>query len=330
MGVHSTFFGPVKYALLPQHLRDDELMKGNAMIEGATFLAILAGTIAGGALMTDGVPISVAAAVCPVIACVGLAASLFIPAAPPTTEERINDEKRGETPRQGTIALIRWGWSDGTSLFAMLGISWFCMIGAVFLGIFPTLVRDAIGGGEELVTALLALFSIFVGVGAMASARLAPAPALRPLVGAISIMAAALVGASAALPLAAAHGVAVPIEAMAFLGIPASWPFLSCVAIAAAAGGAFSVPLYTLLQTASDDATRARSIACNNVTNALFAAFGMAGTHGLLKLGASQTQAIAFLGLLALIAALAATGLARKLAPSLLRPGRRSEAPNAD
>ena len=171
MGVHSTLFGPVKYAILPQHLRPEELVGGNGLVEMGTFVAILLGTIAGGVAgghssrsarcWRASSPIAVAVA--------GWLVSRAIPHTParPRRTSRstgTRSPKRGRTCASPTATACVW--------LSMLGISWFWFYGATFLAQFPDFAKDILGGDEHVVTLLLALFSIGIGAGSLLCERL--------------------------------------------------------------------------------------------------------------------------------------------------------------
>jgi MFS family permease len=169
MGLHSTIFGPVKYAYLPQHLRAEELTGGNGLVEMGTFVAILLGTMAGGVLVKLGPngPVVVSAA-CLALAVIGRIASQFIPHSPaPDPTLPINWNPASETWRNLVIAA-----RDRAVFHSLLGISWLWFFGSIFLTSFTPFARDVLGGDENVVTLLLAVFSIGIGLGALACERL--------------------------------------------------------------------------------------------------------------------------------------------------------------
>src|SRR5687767_12188178 len=169
MGLHSTLFGPVKYAYLPQHLKDVELTGGNGLVEMGTFVAILLGTMAGGLLVKTGTagPMYVAIG-CLALAIAGRVAAHFIPHSPaPDPTLAINWNPFSETWRNLRVAA-----RDKSVFNSLLGISWLWFFGSIFLTAITPFARDVLKGDEALVTWLLALFSIGVGAGALACERL--------------------------------------------------------------------------------------------------------------------------------------------------------------
>src|SRR5271156_2274307 len=168
LGVQATMFGPLKYGILPDHLREEELVSGNGLIEASTFLAILVGTVAGGALaLLDAGPAIVGAAGIGT-ALVGLAAAFGVPAAPAVDRSvRIG----WNIPRE-TVDVIRQAASNRPVWLSILGLSWFWAIGATLLAEFPALARDALGADGHVVTLLLTMFAVGIGVGSMLCARL--------------------------------------------------------------------------------------------------------------------------------------------------------------
>ncbi len=162
MGVHSTFFGPVKYALLPQHLGRDELMGGTGLVEAGTFLAILAGQLAGGLMATDH-----AAAAILGVAALGLLASLFIPHALPAADRPALDLNLV----RATAAIVRHSRSSRPLFLSILSISWFFALGAVLTQQFVPLV-EGINADETVAALFLGLFSVGVAVGSLIVGRL--------------------------------------------------------------------------------------------------------------------------------------------------------------
>ena len=285
MGLQSTFFGPLKYAILPQHLDDGELVGGNALVELGTFLAILLGTIAGTQLITrsDGgvVPIAL---VLLAVAVGGYLASRAIPvSAPvdPTLEVRF-------APLGGTWALIRDTAAERVVFQSILGISWFWFVGATYLAQFPVYARDVLGGDADAFTALLAIFSVGIGLGSILCERLSHGRVeigLVPLGAAgITLFGLDLVLATPATPYGTALGVG------ALLGSEGAWRVFADVGLIGLSGGLYIVPLYALVQQRAAPERLSRTIACNNVMNALFMVVSALAALALLAAGASIAQ----------------------------------------
>ncbi|TMK31343.1 MAG: MFS transporter [Alphaproteobacteria bacterium] len=307
MGIQAAFFGPIKYAILPDLLTPEELLLGNALVEAGTFLAILFGTIAGMLIATGNGEISVAA----LIVAVALAAwgvSLAIPPIrPAASPARFEWNFAAITARAIGQATER-----PAPFRAMLGISWFWLAGALYLSQFPTYVRFVLGSEEAVVTLFLAVFSVGVGAGSMLCNRL-----LRGRVSA-GIVPWGMLGLalfSIDLCLASPNGSAGAALTTigGFLAQPASWRILADLFGIAASGGVFIVPLYTLLQTGSDEARRAQTIGANNIINAAAMVLSAVLTMALVAAGIS----VPGLFLLTGVASLGVAALFWRIAPSL-------------
>lgn len=280
LGLHSTLFGPVKYAILPQHLKETELVGGNALIEAGTFVAILLGTLLGGLLAGSGGATTIITLVGFVIAVTGYLASRSIPAAvPPAPTLRINLNPLTETWRS-----IRFARENRTVFLSILGISWFWLYGALFLAQFPAYTKNVLGGGETAVTLLLAVFTLGIGIGSLLCERLSAGRVELGLVpfGSIglTVFGLDLSFASPAGPLAAE-----PLGALALLTAPGVWHVLLDLVLVGLFGGFFIVPLYALVQQRSSEEHRARVIAANNIFNALFMVVGALAAALLLSSG---------------------------------------------
>ncbi len=274
MGVHSTLFGPVKYAYLPQQLNERELVGGNGMIEMGTFVAILIGTIVGGELADLGSngP-AIVAGVCLGIAVVGRIVVSFVPAAPSDQPDlAINWNPFTETWRNLKLAK-----RDRAVFLSLLGISWLWFFGATFLTSFFNFAKDVLGGDPQVVTLLLAIFSIGIGSGSLLCEKLSRGKVEIGLVpfGSIgmTVFAVDLWFASHALHPAGAGGASL-VGAIAFvIGSAdrlAHWHVMIDLFLLALFGGLYSVPLYAMIQSRSAPSHRARIIAANNILNSLF------------------------------------------------------------
>jgi 1-acyl-sn-glycerol-3-phosphate acyltransferase len=266
MGTQSTLFGPVKYGILPQHLRAEELVGGNGLVEMGTFLAILLGTLTGGVLI--GVPVNGAALVSVAIialACLGFVSSLGIPIAPAVAPElRINWNPFSETWRN-----IRFAHGNRTVFLSILGISWFWLLGATYLAQLPNFTKVTLGGNEQVVTLLLTLFSVGIGVGSLLCERMSDRRVELGLVpfGSIGLT---VFGLDLFLAVPENQVTGTALDAVAFLHAQGNARVLIDILMLGLFGGFYIVPLYALVQQRSEPSHRSRIIAANNILNALF------------------------------------------------------------
>ena len=269
LGVQATFFGPLKYGILPDHLRPDELVAGNGWIEAGTFAGILTGTIAGGALILLPYGAEVVSALLLVVAACGAAAAFAVlPATPQAPGLRIDWNIVRET-----AALLRQARANRPVWLAILGLSWFWTLGAIFLAEFPVLVRDRFAGDPQVITLMLAMFAVGIGAGSVLTARLlrgeVSARYVPPSVILLSLFAADFAWTTWHVgPESGWHTVG------AMLAHPAAWRTLLDLLGVALCGGAFSVPLYAVVQEWSEPTLRSRMIGANNVVNAGFMVLG--------------------------------------------------------
>ncbi|MEM8688925.1 MAG: acyl-[ACP]--phospholipid O-acyltransferase [Pseudomonadota bacterium] len=269
MGTQSTFFGPIKYGILPQHLDGTELVAGNALIESGTLIAILLGTLFGGLLITTGSgPIVVSIAVI-ALAVAGWLASRGIPAAPaPAPDLVIN-----RNIFTATAEMIQSSASNRNLFLCILGLSWFWLIGAVFLTQLPAFTKDYLGADETVANLFIAVFTIGVAAGALLNNRL-----LRGEIAARYVPIAGLGISIFGIDFALSTGFERVDSATALVGIGAflselgNWRVIADLFVLAVCGGLFSVPLYALIQHLSEPQEVSRNIAANNVVNAAFMA----------------------------------------------------------
>ena len=280
LGLHSTLFGPVKYAILPQHLREDELVGGNALVETGTFVAILVGTLAGGLLAGVAGHASWVAFAGLLVAAAGFLASFGIPAAPaPVPGLVVNLNPVSETWRN-----IGFARQNRTVFLSILGISWFWLYGALFLAQFPVYAKNVLGGNETSVTLLLATFTLGIGLGSMLCEKLSGPHVEIGLVpfGSIGLT---LFGLDLVFASPASVPVGAPLAIGSLLGLHEIWRVLFDLFALGLFGGFFIVPLYVLIQLRSAPEQRARIIAANNILNALFMVVGAIVAAGMLGNG---------------------------------------------
>ena len=298
LGVQAAFFSPLKFGLLPDHLREDELVRGNALIEAGTFGAILGGTIAGGALigLTHGPAIVGALGV--LFAVVGAAAAFAVPPA------KINAPglRIGWNLLAETVRLVRLSHGNRAVWLSILGLSWFWTVGATFLTEFPELTKQDLHGDIGVLNLLLVGFAVGVGGGSILAGRL-----LHGEISARHVPFAALL--LSVFTFGFAYVASRPAAGlwhtpMDILQSPSGIVALLCLLGAAACGGVFSVPLYAIIQDRSDPTRRASMIAANNVVNALFIVLGSGAAAGLAALGFKPVTVLAIAGALNLVAAI--------------------------
>ena len=299
LGVHSTLFGPVKYAYLPQHLNERELTGGNGMVEMGTFVAILLGNVIGGLLIAvPEVGPSYVAWGCMGVALLGRVSAQFVPSAPATDAAlKINWNPFSETVRNLKLA------GESTVVFrSLLGISWMWFFGAVFLTQFPSFAKDVLGGNEQVASLLLVVFSIGIAIGSLLCEGLSRRHVEIGLVpfGAfgMSVFSIDLYFASRSL----VH----PDTALTlwqFVSLGANWRVMADLLLLALFAGLYSVPMYALIQMRSQPSHRSRIIAANNILNALFMIVSAGMAALLLKAGFTVPQLFLITGLLNLIVA---------------------------
>jgi acyl-[acyl-carrier-protein]-phospholipid O-acyltransferase/long-chain-fatty-acid--[acyl-carrier-protein] ligase len=284
-GIQSTLFGPVKYAILPQHLRSEELTGGNGLVEMGTFVAILLGTILGGILVSLQPWGTMLVSLTTIgVACSGWLLSRHIPHSPaPDPTLKVNWNVFSET--WNILQLTR---RDRTIFLSILGISWFWCYGSLFLSQFPNYSKEVIGGNEQIVTLFLTCFSFGIGIGSLLCERLSGHKVEMGLVplGAIGLT---LFAIDIFFATPAIKGEQV-IGALAFLQTFAGWRIAADLFLLGLFGGFFIVPLYALIQFRSEAIYRSRIIAGNNIINALFMVFSAVLAVVLLKAGLTIPQ----------------------------------------
>lgn len=297
LGVQATMFGPLKYAILPDHLRGDELVAGNGLIEASTFLAILAGTVAGGALALFDAGPAIVGASGVAVSLLGLAAAFGIPAAP-AADHTLHI---GWNILRETASVTRQAAQNRPVWLSILGLSWFWAIGATLLAELPTIARDALGAEGQVITLLLTMFAVGVGVGSLLCARLLHGEVSARLVPFAAIGITLFTWDFGA---AVIHGSALHLTTVAaVLASLTGWRMLADLLLLATCGGLYSVPLYAIVQQQSQPSHRARTIAANNIANAAlmvlgagfvaaFAAFGVSPPH-VLQIAAVINLAVA-------------------------------------
>jgi 1-acyl-sn-glycerol-3-phosphate acyltransferase len=296
MGLHSTLFGPVKFAYLPQHLTERELTGGNGMVEMGTFVAILLGNVVGGLMIAiPDVGAHYVGLACIGMAVVGRLASHYIPSSPSVDPHlHINWNPFTETWRNLKLA------HENVVVFrSLLGISWMWFFGAVFLSQFPSFAKEVLHGNERVVSLLLVVFSVGVGTGSLlcevlsrrhVEIGLVPLGALGMTVFSVDLYAASL-AATALVPSEGSWTVG------AFVQQSAHWRVMADLFALSLCAGLYSVPMYALIQMRSVPSHRARIIAANNILNALFMIASSVIAGALLSSGFGVAQVFLFTGL---------------------------------
>jgi len=279
MGCHSTLFGPAKFAYLPQHLSPAELTGGNGLVEMGTFVSILLGTMLGGALVAmSGGPTLVAIASLAIAVLGRFAAGWIPPSPPPDPGLRVN-----WNPVTETWANLRIAQRNRTVLLSMIGISWLWFFGSIFLTSFTGFAKEVLSGNEQVVTLLLAVFSIGIGLGSVLCEKMSGHKIEIGLVpfGSIgmTLFAADLYFASRGM------NAGTLIGAAEFLNIAGHWRILADLFLLAMFAGFYSVPLYAMMQARTEPQFRARIVAANNILNAAFMVTAAGMSFAILRAG---------------------------------------------
>jgi MFS family permease len=296
MGIHSTFFGPIKYAILPQHLHRDEVLGGTGLVEAGTYLAILGGTILAGMLASA----PAVAAGCTIgLAVLGFLAGRQVPPAPPAA---------GRIPFNwhiihASIALVRATLHIRRLFLAILAISFFWTIGAVLIIIFPPLVKNVLGANEQVASLFIAIFSVGIAIGSVAinrllksqvSARFAPASVIAMGVFVVLLHFVALAWGK--------NGPGLTTLGNFVLHPMAGLMILALLGVAIT-GGMFVVPLYAFLTTTVPKTETARTVAANNIVNSGAMVIGSLLAFALSSLGVGPTGQLLMVAAMCIVSA---------------------------
>lgn len=311
MGMHSTLFGPVKYAYLPQHLKENELIGGNGMIEMGSFVAILLGQVMGAWLATQQQHEIMTSVAILVIAMLGYQTSRGVPNSPAAAAQlRIN-----WNPITETYNNIKFIWQHQTIWLAIIAISWFWFYGATILAQFPNFAKNVLSGDESVFILLLSIFSLGIGIGSLMCEKLSKGKVELGLVifGAIGLTLFGIDLYCAGTSIHNGLNNKVFFDYLSFIGKHYDvqghlsftyWRLLADVALIGFFGGLYIVPLYALIQTCSEKSHQSRVIAANNILNALFMVVSAIFSIWIFKRGYNITQlflATALLNVLVMI-----------------------------
>jgi MFS family permease len=295
MGVHSTFFGPIKYAVLPQHLAKDEVLGGTGLVEAGTYIAILAGTIAGGLLDAHHAAFAVLG-----VAVLGMLSARAIPPAPPLVHIDLD-----WNVLRSSINLVRATMHIRRLFLAIIAISVFWTIAAMLAVLFPPLVKNTFYAEAGVASVFLAIFSVGIAIGSVIINRLLKGEvSARYATGSVIAMAVFLADFYlTANGWPAREGLS---DIPTFLRDPSAIRVFVDLAGISITGGMFVVPLYAFLTTTVDQSETSRTVAANNIVNSGAMVFGSVGILGLTAMGVSVVDAIWVLVATALISAFAA------------------------
>jgi len=263
MGTQSAFFGPVKYALLPQQLKANELVNGNALVEAGTFVAILLGTIGAGFIASADNAKYIAAGSVLLFAVFGYIASRMIPAAPPGNPN-IQFKWRPVRQTRNTLSIAK---SDRVIFLSIMAISWFWFLGATYLTQFPNFTNIHLNGTESAVSFLLALFSIGIALGSLSCDKLS---GHRIEIGLVPIGSLGITVFGYLMATSVPDSLPIFHQFSEFVLYSELWPFFCYLLLLGACGGLFIVPLYALMQQRARESERAQVIAALNIYNSLF------------------------------------------------------------
>ncbi len=310
MGTQSAFFGPVKYGILPDQLIEKELVGGNALIQTGTFVSILIGTILGGLLILTNHGTILISTLVISVALIGWASSFFIP----STQAASPDITVKYNVFTETQAIIRHIQENNTVFRAILGISWFWLFGATFLSQLPTFTKAIIGGNEQIVTLFLAIFSIGIGIGSLLCNKL-----LKGEIAATYVPLGIIGMTLFTLDLYVASGNILIDPSAPLIGVSAyletftHWRILIDLLGIAVCGGIYIVPLYAMVQRLTESSYRSRTIAGNNIMNALFMVISAIGTSLMLASGFAVTGVFLFIAILNTLVAIYISSLLPKV-----------------
>jgi acyl-[acyl-carrier-protein]-phospholipid O-acyltransferase/long-chain-fatty-acid--[acyl-carrier-protein] ligase len=294
LGVQSTFFGPLKFSIVPESLNEEELIAGNGLIESGTFLAILLGGILGAVLANlDGYPFLYLAAASLILSIMGWISSLYIP----ETKVCDPDLKFSFNIFKETLDIVNIAKKNHIVYLSILGTSWFWLIGATLLTQFPSYTREVIGGNDTIITVFLTTFSLGIGIGCMLCNKLLKgeiSPTYVPLgILLITVFLLDLYFTSKGYN-PNPHRLMTLLE---FLGRGSSWRIIFDLFALSISSGLYIVPLYAIMQYHTKEKFRSRIIGASNVLNSLFIAVSAIVAFALFLLGFNVMGLFLFLAI---------------------------------
>ncbi|HEV7290154.1 MFS transporter [Sphingomonas sp.] len=303
LGTHSTFFGPIKYAILPQHLKEDEVLGGTGMVEAATYLSILLGTVIAG-----WVSIETAGWLTLIVAIIGWFTGRMVPTAPRQGAQL----KLNFNPFTASWRLIGNTMHIPRLFWAICAISFFWTMGSVLIVIFTPLAKNVLTSDERVASLMIATFSVGVAIGSVIinamlkgqiSAKFSPISVI-----AMAVFVVAFSFESKLWVRAPDGGL---YDMMSFIVMPQAWIVLATLMAIAIAGGMFVVPLYAFLTTTVTKDQTARTVAANNIVNAFGMVLGALMVMGITALGVTPANQLLFVAGMAIISAWIAQKLHR-------------------
>lgn len=298
MGAQSTFFGPLKYSVLPQLLHEDELVAGNGLVNAGTNVAILTGTLCGGLFIMSPLGRYYISAGIVGVAAAGYIASRFIPVLPASSPELKIDRNLFRS----TWQLITYPVPNRPVFMSIIGISWFWFLGSVFLAQFPSFAKDIVGGDEQVSTLFLVVFTVGIGFGATFCNKLLGGRVSGKYVpGSLIAISVFIVMLYLVSPSQAAGGALSGVGA--FLSSGRSWLIILSMFLIAASGGLYSIPMYAMMQNLTPETHMARTIASLNIIDSLGMVIAAALMSAMIAAGMSINAvflSMAFINLLML------------------------------
>ena len=293
LGLQSTFFGPIKYGMLPDLMNKEELLAANAAVEGGTFIAILLGTVIGTLSVQGTGDWQLIAILTISVAAVGtLSASLI-----PKTGQAAPDIDITVNIFSSTSEQLKAAWRNDVTRWTIIGISWIWAYGSISISQFPVIVKDHLGGDESVVTLFLACFCVGVGAGAYMCSRLLrgdiSARLARP-----ALIALTLIGIAIFILIPSEQPGTELMTMQQFTAVSLNWVMLALLVLAAVFAGMVIVPLYAILQHRTEREKRSRMIAANNIFNSGFMATGAIVAAALLVSGLTTPEIMLLTGLI--------------------------------
>lgn len=296
LGLQSTFFGPIKYGILPDLMKRSELLSANALVEAATFVAILLGLVIGGMLVLSEGGLTQVSFFMIAIAVIGTLTGRMVPNTGPAAPSlKINVNIFASTGQ-----LLKSSWRNDISRRAIIGISWIWLLGTIFIAQIPDIVKNRLGGDEQIVTLFMACFSLGIGAGSLICSRLLKgaisAKLAKPALWVLATITAAMVF---LLPATAPADTAIGLSA--FLQSPSNIIITLLMIGIAVGAGIVIVPLYAILQDKTDRQERSRTMAATNIVNSGFMAIGSLMAAAMIGAGVSSPQVLLITGIANLI-----------------------------